>query len=136
MISLNSELLQTHALEVYHSAIVWLPLGSHIRRRHFKESHHPRITRGLPADWDACEMFLARRQLITSVAFAPDGNHMLSGSWDKSVCIWNAETGVIEFELTGHTHLVTSVAFSPDSSQVVSGSLDNSICIWNAKTGA
>ncbi|KAJ7192338.1 hypothetical protein GGX14DRAFT_578204 [Mycena pura] len=136
MISLNSELLQTHALEVYHSAIVWLPLGSHIRRRHFKESRYPRITRGLPADWDACEMFLARRQLITSVAFAPDGNHMLSGSWDKSVCIWNAETGVIELELTGHTYLVTSVAFSPDSSQVVSGSLDNSICIWNAKTGA
>ncbi|KAF7346682.1 hypothetical protein MSAN_01806000 [Mycena sanguinolenta] len=135
LIALNFDFLQTHGLEVYHSAIVWLPLSSHIRRRHFNENHHPRVTQGLSLAWDACEMVLSSRKLITSVAFSPDGIHMISGSWDKSVCIWNAETGVNELELTGHTDFVSSVAFSLDSSQIVSGSLDCSVCIWNATTG-
>ena len=30
---------------------------------------------------------------VTSVAFTPDGRHVLSGSRDKLVKIWDAETG-------------------------------------------
>ena len=30
---------------------------------------------------------------VTSVAFSPDGKQVVSGSWDKSVKLWNVETG-------------------------------------------
>ena len=30
---------------------------------------------------------------VTSVAFSPDGIHIISGSWDKSVQVWDASTG-------------------------------------------
>ena len=30
---------------------------------------------------------------VTSVAYSPDGKHIVSGSWDSTVKVWNAATG-------------------------------------------
>ena len=32
---------------------------------------------------------------VRSVAFSWDGNRIVSGSWDRLVKIWNAETGAL-----------------------------------------
>ena len=31
--------------------------------------------------------------MVTSVNFLPGGTHLVSGSWDKTVKIWNIKTG-------------------------------------------
>ncbi|THU80992.1 WD40 repeat-like protein [Dendrothele bispora CBS 962.96] len=72
---------------------------------------------------------------VRSVAFSQDGNRVVSGSDDKTVKIWNAETGNMEFELKGHTGSVNSVAFSQDGRRVVSGSNDETVRIWNVVKG-
>ncbi|KAJ3733215.1 hypothetical protein DFJ43DRAFT_242886, partial [Lentinula guzmanii] len=73
---------------------------------------------------------------ISAVVFSPDGKRIVSGSVDKSIRIWNADTGeAIGDPLQGHLGGVTSVAFSPDGKRIVSGSADKSINIWNADTG-
>lgn len=75
---------------------------------------------------------------VYSVAFAPDGKRIVTGSFDRSVKLWDAATGK---ELrtfagkAGHQNLVTSVAFSPDGSTIASAGTDNSARLWDVPTG-
>jgi WD40 repeat protein len=72
---------------------------------------------------------------VYAIAFSPNGCMVLSGSQDKTLKLWNAETGEKIRTFYGHTHAVTSVTFSPGGSMVLSGSLDNTIRLWNVTTG-
>ncbi|MCX8565315.1 MAG: WD40 repeat [Glomeribacter sp. 1016415] len=73
---------------------------------------------------------------VRSVAYAPDGALLVSGSWDKTVRLWDVETGAVRHILSGHSHFVNSVAYSPDGTQIASGSHDETILLWDAQTGA
>lgn len=69
---------------------------------------------------------------ITSVAFAPDGGTLLTGSIDRTAKLWNVSTGAEVRTFSGHTDRVESVAFSPDAAEVMTGSRDGSARVWNA----
>ena len=74
--------------------------------------------------------------LITQVAVSPDGKRIVSGSRDKTLRLWDADTGLaLGQPLTGHSDSVESVAFSPDGKRIVSGSDDTTLRLWNANTG-
>ncbi|KAH0579469.1 hypothetical protein H2248_002328 [Termitomyces sp. 'cryptogamus'] len=73
---------------------------------------------------------------VISVAFSPDGTHIVSGSLDNTIHVWNSSSGAELLQMTGHTGSVSSVAFSPNGTHIVSGSWDNTICIWDSSTGA
>ena len=80
----------------------------------------------------------AHSDWVHSVVFSPDGSHVVSGSFDNIVRIWNVATNfsVVEAaELRGHSGRVNSIAFSPEGSHVVSGSDENTLRIWNVATG-
>jgi WD40 repeat protein len=53
---------------------------------------------------------------INSVAFSPDGKHIVSGSDDKTIRVWNIEADYQHME--GHTDCVTH---SPGSRSIVKG---------------
>jgi WD40 repeat protein len=55
----------------------------------------------------------------------------VSGSWDKTVKVWDAQTGQETLTLKGHSDRVRSVSFSPDGKWIVSGSGDRTIKIWD-----
>ena len=40
---------------------------------------------------------------VRSVAWTRDGKNIASGSWDKTIKIWNAQTGQCVSTLTGHS---------------------------------
>ena len=73
---------------------------------------------------------------VWSVAFSPDGRHIVSGSSDSTIRLWDTQTGVqVGNPLQGHTDSVWSVAFSSDGNHIVSGSSDKTIQLWDAQTG-
>ena len=72
---------------------------------------------------------------VNSVAVSPDGKRAVSGSFDRTVRIWDLETGKCRVTLKGHANLVRSVTITPDGKRILSGSYDNSVRIWDAESG-
>jgi WD40 repeat protein len=64
------------------------------------------------------------------VAFSPDGQIVASGSDDKTIKLWDLQTGLEIATLSGHESYVESVAFSPDGKTLVSGGYDKTVKVW------
>lgn len=77
---------------------------------------------------------------ITCAAFSPDSRYLVSGSQDKTLILWDVESGKELRSFRGHGDQVNAVAFSPDGSMIVSGSggkyvNDGQVKVWNAMSG-
>ena len=70
---------------------------------------------------------------VASVTYSPDGRHIVTGSFDKTVRIWDAESGTQLACLAGPEGSIWSVAFAPDGRWIASGSADCTVRIWDAK---
>jgi len=73
--------------------------------------------------------------VITRIAWSPDGQTLASPSKDKSIRLWDAETGRLYQTLDGSSEAVHCVAWSPDGRMLASGNHDNTIQIWDVETG-
>jgi guanine nucleotide-binding protein subunit beta-2-like 1 protein len=50
---------------------------------------------------------------VSSVVLSSDGQFALSGSWDRTMRLWDLNTGTTARTFQGHTKDVNSVAFTP-----------------------
>ena len=62
-----------------------------------------------------------------------DESHIICGSDNKLITIWNIDTLEFEYELNGHTGIITDLSLLQDG-RLVSGSDDKTIRIWNLDT--
>lgn len=79
--------------------------------------------------------FAAHTERVVSCVLSPDGRRILSGSWDCTLRLWDAQTGrqLVVFE--GHSGPVNTCDFSANGEFVVSGSSDCTLNIWDPHTG-
>jgi serine/threonine protein kinase len=73
--------------------------------------------------------------MIFAVAWSRDGSSIASGSWDKTVQVWNATTGRPIRTYRGHYTSVPAVSWSPDGTHIASASVDGTVQVWEAATG-
>lgn len=73
---------------------------------------------------------------VHALAYSPDGRHIISGSEDGTLQLWNAQSGAEVWSIPrAHDKAVQSVAYSPDGRHIVSGTYDPTLRRWDAQTG-
>ena len=72
---------------------------------------------------------------VNFASFSPDGKKIVTASKDKTVRVWEAESGKELKKLEGHTDEVNSASFSPDGKKIVTASWDRTARIWDAESG-
>lgn len=73
--------------------------------------------------------------VIMAVSFSPDGKIIATGSFDKTIKIWQASNGKLLTTLKGHQDRLWSLSFSPDSKTLASSSFDSTVKLWNVADG-
>jgi len=79
--------------------------------------------------------FKGHSNFCFSVKFSPQGNLLVSGSFDETVKIWDVRNGECVATLPAHSDPVTCVDFNRDGTCIVSSSHDGLIRIWDVATG-
>ena len=72
---------------------------------------------------------------VSAVALSVDGKALASGGGDKSVSLWDIQSGQLKQKLIGHEGVITAIVFSPDGMTLASGSTDLTVKLWNSQTG-
>ena len=71
---------------------------------------------------------------VTGVAYDPDGEVVVSSSYDATVRLWSATQGT-ELRNLVHPLPVTALAISPDGKVIASGANDGTLRIWSGLDG-
>jgi WD40 repeat protein len=79
--------------------------------------------------------FVGHSEGVQACGYSPDGTHIVSASDDKTLKVWDAQTGQQLATLTGHSEGVKACGYSPDGTRIVSASWDNTLKVWDAQTG-
>lgn len=94
-----------------------------IVERNWRNNHPKLITlQGGHTDGVMCVQFCEIQKIV------------MTGSFDKTIRVWNLTTGTLVRTLEGHSRCVRALQF--DDAKLVTGAMDNTLKIWNYHTGS
>eukprot|EP00659_Diplonema_papillatum_P008115 gene8115-12483_t len=72
---------------------------------------------------------------VFSARFDPGGTLVASGSFDKTVRVFNVYKPEEKVKMTGHSMMVSSISWAPDTSALASASFDSTCRLWDVSVG-
>ena len=65
-----------------------------------------------------------------SAGYSPDGQRIVTASWNHTAKVWEAQTGQELFTLIGHGGQVNSAVYNPDGQRIVTAGSDGIVQIY------
>jgi WD40 repeat protein len=87
--------------------------------------------------WDvkngASRLLAGHRDYVVSASWSADGKRIVTGGGgrDKSVNLWDADSGRLLASFAGHQEDIEAVAFFPGGTRLISASEDKTIKVWD-----
>ncbi len=80
-------------------------------------------------------VFAGHKDRVSNLAYSPDGMTAVSSSRDRTLILWDVQSGAEIRRLEGHGDWIWDVAFTPDGTKVVSAGQDKVLLLWDVATG-
>jgi WD40 repeat protein len=134
--------LESGALHIYSSALLFLPTEATLSQWYKKEfgGELPRIVCGAETRWPSHHVLTRgysnfNFSSVTFHTFSHDGTRVVGGYHDGSLQSWDAVTGArLETALASHHDAITCISFLPGDTRLITGSADNTLRLWDATT--
>jgi WD40 repeat protein len=79
----------------------------------------------------------AQTHFVPSLTWTPDGKHVITGSADGTIRIWNSKSGDLVHAFEAHADGTTGVALSSDGRRLMTvGWGDRAVKLWEAEPGS
>jgi len=94
----------------------------------------PLITSLTPPGGPLIRILEGHTDFVRVVVVTPDGKHVISGSDDNTLRVWDIESGKEIQTLEVLTCSVDAVAVTPDGKHAILGSYDNTLRVWDIES--
>ncbi|KAF9200941.1 hypothetical protein BGZ49_008839 [Haplosporangium sp. Z 27] len=84
--------------------------------------------------WEEVVTLTCNSEMVFSISFSPNANHIASCFEKKAIQIWEVETGACFKVLGSPSDLAMSVIYSPGGDHIASGRRDGTVQLWNVET--
>lgn len=91
------------------------------------------ITSTAHADFQKIKSFLGHEEDVTAIAST--SGKIATGSSDKTVILWDANSYKVIKKMVGHSDTVNAAAFSPDGKTLYTGDKAKRVFVWDVGTG-
>ncbi|PWY94982.1 WD40 repeat-like protein, partial [Aspergillus sclerotioniger CBS 115572] len=135
----NMQIVKSHPLQLYSSALVFAPEESVIRSTflHCIPSHFTQLP-SVPQNWGANLQTLEKTDRWVSmdhVGYSPDGQLLLSVAHTFILRLWESSTGNVRDIEQARSTDIQSPTLSPDGRLLAADSVDCSVRLWDSLSG-
>ncbi|KAF7971105.1 hypothetical protein HWV62_22028 [Athelia sp. TMB] len=123
---------------IYLSALPFAPSQSLVSQTYLPQYPSTARLKVGKLDWwpVILKIFEDHVDAVWAVAYSPNGKRIASASADRTIRVWDTETGeAVGAPIKGHTAAIRSIAFSLSGDHIVSGSEDGTVRMWESETG-